>query len=90
MFSTSTVKHHPKDVNPGGMETPYSISQLANATKQNAMEIHAEVKCVCPIAQSTAVELVVSDDCSLFVHSLQNSSPSEVTGIRIRRFRDRS
>ena len=48
------------------------------------------VGCVCPVAQSAAAELVVSDDCSLFVHSLQNSSQSEVTGIRIRRFGDRS
>ena len=40
----------------------------------------AAVKCVCPVAQSAAVELVVSDDCSLFVHSHRTILPGKSVG----------
>ena len=38
------------------------------------------VKCVCPVAQSAAVELVVSDDRSLIVHSHRRILAREFVG----------
>ena len=43
MFGTSTIKHHSKDANPGGTETPYSASQLANAIREDVMTTEADV-----------------------------------------------